>query len=86
MAKKRNDIVKDLEDVILRLEEARDDALEFRDSSDMGLDNSGFESDMPEVMEHAEAAFFGSNNCIDGLIQVIGEEIDNLRGIEANLA
>ena len=83
MAMEKEDIVKDLEEVILRLEEARNDAMEFRVSSDMGLDDSGFES--AEIMERAEAAFFESGNCIDGLIQVIGEEIDNLRGIEANL-
>lgn len=83
MAIEREDIVKELEDVILRLEEARSDALEFRVFSDAGLDDSGFES--AETMERAEAAFFESGNCIDGLIQVIGEEIDNLRGIEAYL-
>jgi hypothetical protein len=85
MAMEKEDIVKDLEDVILRLEEARSDAMEFRVSNDMGLHDAGFESDMPEMMERAEAAVFEAGNCIDELIQIIGEEIDNLHGIEANL-
>jgi len=37
------------------------------------------------MLERTEAAFFEAGNYIDGLIQVIGEEIDNLRGIEADL-
>lgn len=85
MAIEREDIVNGLEEIILRLEETRNDALEFRDSSDMGFHDSGFDSEMSEVMERAEAAFFEAGNCIDELIQVIGEEIDNLRGIVANL-
>ena len=85
MAMVKNDIVKNLEEVVIRLEEARNDALEFRVSNDVGLGESGFDNEVPEMMERAESAFFEAGNCIDGLIQVIGEEIDNLRGIEADL-
>lgn len=85
MAMEKGDIVRDLEEVVLRLEEARNDAMEFRVSNDMGLSDSSFESEVPEMLERTEAAFFEAGNCIDGLIQVIGEEIDNLRGIEADL-
>ena len=85
MAIEGEGIAKDLEEIALRLEEARNDALEFRVSNDMGLGDSGFDSEAPEMMERAESAFFEAGNCIDGLIQVIGEEIDNLRGIEADI-
>lgn len=85
MAIERKDIVDGLEEIIFRLEETRNDALEYRDSSDMGFHDSSFDSETSEMMEHAEAAIFEAGNCIDEMIQIIGEEIDNLRGIVANL-
>jgi len=81
----KGDIIEALEEILLRLEEARNDTLDFRESSDMGFHDSGFDSEVSEVMERAEASVFEAGNCIDELIQVIGEEIENLRAIVANL-
>ena len=81
MTLKESEIKIDLEDIISRLAETRNNALEMRESNEMGLQFGDFESDYEEDMESMEAAIFEFGTFIDEIIQVIGEELDNLRNI-----
>ncbi len=82
---KKEEIKTDLEEIINRLEETRNNALDMRESNDMGLQSRDYEGEYEERceedVERMEAAIFAFGNFIDGIIQLMGEEIENLRSL-----
>ena len=81
MVTKEKEIKLELEEIIIRLEETRNNALEMRESNEMGLQVNEFNGNYEEDMESVESAFFEFGNFIDEIIQVISEELDNLRNL-----
>lgn len=88
MILKKKEMKRDLEEIISRLEEIRNNALDMRESNEMGLQSRDHEIDYDENygnyeedIESLEAAIFEFGNFIDGIIQVMGEEIENLRSL-----
>jgi hypothetical protein len=71
----------EIEGIIERLEEARSKTLMIRDLSEMDLQTSSLDPEISEEIEGMEAALLIAENKMDEVEQVIGEEIDNLRGI-----
>jgi len=81
MTKKQKEIKIEMEEIVSRLEETRNNALEMRESNEMGLHGSDFNGDYMEDAENVESALFEFGSFIDEIIQIIGEEIENLRNI-----
>ena len=85
----KEEIKTDLEEIIGRLEETRNSALDMRESNEMGLQSRDYEADydehyeknFEEDMESLESAIFELQNFADGIIQFVGEEIENLRSL-----
>jgi hypothetical protein len=79
----------DLEEIIGRLEETRNSALDMRESNEVGLQSRDYEADYDEHYENnyeedvesLESAIFELQNFVDGIIQFVGEEIENLRNL-----
>jgi hypothetical protein len=78
MALKNNGISKELREIIKRLEDARDSAVEFLGSSDVKLQSDDLYADAEQGIEGAESAFLVAEQQIDEMTQVMSEEIDNL--------
>lgn len=89
MTSRKEEIKTDLEEIISRLEETRNSALDMRESNEMGLQSrdyeegyeEGYEGNYEEDVESMEAVIFEFGGFIDGLIQLMGEEIENLRSL-----
>ena len=81
MTEREKEIKIELEDIISRLEESRNNAMETRESNEMGLQGGDFDFDYVEDAENVESALFEFNSLIDEMIQIMGEEIENLRNI-----
>jgi hypothetical protein len=85
----KEEIKTDLEEIISRLEETRYSALDMRESNEMGLQSRDYEADYDEHyeknyeedVESLESAIFELQSFIDGIIQFVGEEIENLRSL-----
>ena len=85
----KEEIKTDLEEIIGRLEETRNSALDMRESNEMGLQSRDYEADYDEHheinyeedVESLESAIFELQNFADGIIQFVGEEIENLRSL-----
>lgn len=81
MALKKNGISMELEGVISRLEDARDNAIESLGSRDVGLQSNDLDADLVHGIEGAESAFLVAEQQIDELTHVMSGEIDNLRSL-----
>ena len=77
MGLKKKVIVKALEGTIERLEEARTSAYMILDNS--SIDFQVLDVDMAEHVEGAEAAYAVLESRMNEFLQVLEEEIDNLR-------
>ncbi len=83
------EIKTDLEEIINRLEETRNSALDMRESNEMGLQSRDYDADYDEHyannseedVESLESSLFELQNLVDGIIQFVGEEIENLRNL-----
>jgi hypothetical protein len=81
VALNEKELAEEIEGIIDRLEEARSKTSMIRDLSEMDLQSSSLDSEIAEEMEGMEAALLIAESKMDEVDQVIGEEIDNLRGI-----
>jgi hypothetical protein len=81
VALNEKELAEEIEGIIDRLEEARSKTSMIRDLSEIDLQSSSLDSEIAEDMEGMEAALLIAENKMDEVEQVIGEEIDNLRGI-----
>jgi hypothetical protein len=85
----KEEIKTDLEEIINRLEEIRNSALDMRESHEIGLQSRDYEKDYDEHFEEndeedvesLEAAIFEFGIFVDGIIQLMGEEIEYLRSL-----
>ena len=69
----------EFEDITSRLEETRNSALEMRSSDGIGVQDSDLDSGYTEDLENMESSIFQFESFIDDIIQIMGEEIENLR-------
>jgi hypothetical protein len=67
--------------IIDRLDEARISALQTRDLDDVGFESGDLDSDVADDADRMEAAVLQYENKMYDLTQVLGEELDNLRGL-----
>ena len=81
MALKKNGISMELEGVISRLEDARDNAIELLGSRDVELQSYDLDADVAHDIEGAESAFLVAEQQVNAMTQVMSEEIDNLRSL-----
>jgi hypothetical protein len=81
MTLKKHGISMELEGIISRLEDARDNAIELLGSRDVELQSDDLDADVVHDIEGAESAFLVAEQQIDEMTQVISEEIDNLRSL-----
>ena len=81
MALKKNRISMELEGVISRLEDARDNAIELLGSRDVELQSDDLDADVAHDIEGAESAFLVAEQQVNAMTQVMSEEIDNLRSL-----
>lgn len=81
MALKKNGIPMELEGVISRLEDARDNAIELLGSRDVELQSDDLDADVAHDIEGAESAFLVAELQVNAMTQVMSEEIDNLRSL-----
>jgi hypothetical protein len=85
----KEEIKTDLEEIIGRLEETRFSALDMREANEVGVPSRDYEADYDEHyemnyeehVETMESAIFELQNFIDGIIQFVGEKIENLRSL-----
>jgi hypothetical protein len=85
MIEAENEIKIELEDIIGRLEETRNNALEMRNSDEMGMEEKDFDGVYADDLENMESSIFQFESFIDDIIQIIGEEIENLRNLVEKL-
>ena len=76
-----NDISNKLEESINRLEEARNTLLMIMESFGTDIISNDFDSNI----ENLEGSLFETESRLDEVAQLLGEEIDNLRGIHEKL-
>jgi hypothetical protein len=74
-------LIKELEESVNRLEQARSDALMMYHSSDLRFQSTDPDPEVADEIEGVEAALLVAEGRMDELAQVLGEEIDNLRGL-----
>jgi len=77
----KNGISMELEGVISRLEDARDNAIDLLGSRDVELQSDDLDADVAHDIEGAESAFLVAEQQIDEMTQMMSEEIDNLRSV-----
>jgi hypothetical protein len=70
-----------LAEIIERLEEARSNALVIRDADDFYHEDLDLDSPVVDNVEGLEAAILDFESRMQELTQVLGEELDSLRGI-----
>jgi len=71
----------ELEGIIGRLEDARDNAIELLGSQDVGLQGDDLDADVVHDIVGAESAFLVAEQQIEEMTQAVNEEIDNLRSL-----
>jgi hypothetical protein len=81
MALKNKGITMELEGIIGRLEDARDNAIELLGSQDVGLQGDDLDADVVHDIVGAESAFLVAEQQIEEMTQAVNEEIDNLRSL-----
>ena len=81
MALKNKGITMELEGIISRLEDARDNAIELLGSQDVGLQGDDLDADVVHDIVGAESAFLVAEQQIEEMTQAVNEEIDNLRSL-----
>ena len=80
MATKKEEIIKALEDSIISLEEVFTNVASISDSEGIGI-KGDTSLDMADDIEGTEAALMIAESRIEEMIQVLGEEIENLRAL-----
>ena len=81
MALKNKGITMELEGIISRLEDARDNAIELLGSQNVGLQGDDLDADVVHDIVGAESAFLVAEQQIEEMTQAVNEEIDNLRSL-----
>jgi hypothetical protein len=79
MTLKKEILIKELEESVNRLEQARSNTLELQHSGDAHLESIEAFAEVSAEIDGIEAALLIAETRIDELAQVLGEEIDNLR-------
>jgi hypothetical protein len=72
-------LIKDLEESVNRLEQARSNIIELHDSRNAHLESIEAFAEVSAEIDGIGAALLIDETRIDELTQVLGEEIDNLR-------
>lgn len=72
-------LIKELEESVNRLEQARSNTIGLHDSGDARLESIDAFAEVSADIDGIEAALLIAESRIDELAQVLGEEIDNLR-------
>ena len=72
-------LIKDLEESVNRLEQARSNIIELHDSRNAHLESIEAFAEVSAEIDSIGAALLIDETRIDELTQVLGEEIDNLR-------
>lgn len=85
MVLKEEVLAKALEGIIERLDEARNSALLTRDTGSLDFGNIELDPDMSGNVDSVEAAILEYEGRMDELMQILGEEIDNLRRLLENI-
>lgn len=81
MALKNKGITMELEGIISRLEDARDNTIDLIGSQDVELQGDDLDADVAHDIEGAESAFLVAEQQIEEMTQAVNEEIDNLRSL-----
>jgi|GEM_PF-4206583 len=81
MALKNERITMELEGIISRLEDARDNTIDLLGSQDVGLQGNDLDADVAYDIEGAESAFLVAEKQIEEMTQAVSDEIDNLRSL-----
>jgi hypothetical protein len=81
MTLKKEALKKELEESVNRLEQARKNSIGIHDSGDARLESIDAFAEESAEIDGVEAALLIAVSRIDELAQVLGEEIDNLRGL-----
>jgi hypothetical protein len=81
MAHKEEAITKVLNSIIDSLEEARSSALGVGESDDFYIETNNIDSDVADYIEGPDSALVVLESRINYLVDVISEEIDNLRNL-----
>jgi hypothetical protein len=81
MTLKKEGLIRDLEESVNRLEQARNNTLGIHDSGGARLESIAAFAEVSADIDGIEAALLIAQSRIDELAQVLGEEIDNLRGL-----
>lgn len=85
MTLKKEALIKELEESVNRLEQARSNNLKIHDSSDARLESLDVFAEVSAEIDGIEAALLIAESRIDEITQVLSEEIDNLRGLLAKI-
>ena len=81
MSLKKEDLIKELEESVNRLEQARSNIIELHDSGDAHLESIEAFAEVSAEIDGIEAALLIAESRIDELAQVLSEEIENLRDL-----
>jgi len=82
MTLKKEALIKELQESVNRLEQARSNILKIYDSGHARLENiDAFAEESEGMIDGIEAALLIVESRIEELAQVLGEEIDNLGGL-----
>jgi hypothetical protein len=79
MTLKKEALIEELEETVIRLEKARSSTLEIHDSGDARFENIAAFAEVSAEIDGIEAALLIAQSRIDELAQILDEEIDNLR-------
>ncbi|MGD8228796.1 MAG: hypothetical protein PVH82_19580 [Desulfobacteraceae bacterium] len=79
MTLRKEMLIKELEESVNRLEQARSNTIGLHDSGDARLESIDAFAEVSADIDGIEAALLIAESRIDELAQVLGEEIDNLR-------
>jgi len=81
MVLEKRELVSTLEGIIDRLEDATSNALMIDDINNTDFQDSDIDADTVEEIEGMDAALLVAENRIIELVQLVGEETDNLKGL-----
>jgi exonuclease VII small subunit len=76
---KKETVIKELEESVNRLEQARSNLIDLHDSGDAHLESIEAFAEVSAEIDGIEAALLIAESRIDELAQILGEEIDDLR-------
>jgi hypothetical protein len=85
METQKLEIKESIEEIINRLEEVRNDAMEVREAREMGVHEDNFANEEADESELLESALFEAESCIDEMTQALMEEIDNLKALSEGI-